>query len=98
MIHIAPWTAAIGLMRGAAAVLPLGGILYSMVLTAEKAATPHPAIRPSTRPPNARSRLARARSRSGSDMAEAHGFAKPLIVEMPANNISLIFHGGAYGG
>ena len=28
MIHIAPWTAAIGLMRGAAAVLPLGGMLY----------------------------------------------------------------------
>src|SRR5258706_7974738 len=28
MIHIAPWVATVGLMRGAAAVLPSGGMLY----------------------------------------------------------------------
>jgi hypothetical protein len=25
------------------------------------------------------------------DLAGAHGFAPPLIVEMPANNLSLVF-------
>ena len=28
MIHITPWAASVGLIRGAAAVLPLGGLLY----------------------------------------------------------------------
>jgi SAM-dependent methyltransferase len=29
MIHIAPWTAALALLRGAAAILPPGGLLYT---------------------------------------------------------------------
>ena len=28
LIHIAPWTAAVGLMRGAAGILPIGGVLF----------------------------------------------------------------------
>ena len=28
MIHIAPWDAAVGLVRGAARLLPAGGLLY----------------------------------------------------------------------
>lgn len=92
MIHIAPWAATIGLVRGAGAVLASGGFLYLY----------GPFRRQDQ--PTAPSNLAfdhdlRARNPAWgirdldavADLAASHGFAKPLIEEMPANNLSLIF-------
>ena len=95
MIHIAPWGAAIGLMRGASGLLPLGGMLY--VYGPFRRAGRH------TTPSN------EAFDRDLQDsnpawgvrdleavvaVADDHGFAQPLIVQMPANNLSLVFRKG----
>jgi Protein of unknown function (DUF938) len=92
MIHIAPWTATVGLVRGAAEVVPSGGMLY--VYGPFRRDGRH------TAPSNeAFDRDLRKRNPSWgvrdveavTALAEARGFAKPLIREMPANNLSLFF-------
>jgi SAM-dependent methyltransferase len=93
MIHIAPWDAAVGLIRGAARRLPAGGTLFLY----------GPYIRPgvTTAPGNsAFDRDLRARNPAWglrdldavATLATQHGFLPPQIVEMPANNLSLVFH------
>jgi hypothetical protein len=93
MIHIAPWDAAIGLVRGAARLLPTGGVLYLY--------GPYRRDGRHTAPSNeAFDRGLRMRDpRWGvrdleevAQLAEEHGFTQALIEEMPANNLSLIFH------
>jgi SAM-dependent methyltransferase len=92
MIHIAPWAAAEGLMRGAARVLPPGGLLY--LYGPYKRGGQH------TAPSNA----AFDASLRGQDpawgvrdleavinLAAAHGFRAPAVEQMPANNLSLVF-------
>lgn len=92
MIHIAPWQAAIGLIRGAARVLPPNGTLFLY----------GPYFRPgvATAPGNtAFDRDLRARNANWglrnldavTALARDHGFSPPHVVEMPANNLSLIF-------
>jgi SAM-dependent methyltransferase len=92
MIHIAPWDAAVGLIRGAASRLPGGGTLFLY----------GPYIRPgvTTAPSNSDfDRDLRARNPAWglrdldavTTLATQHGFSPPQIVEMPANNLSLIF-------
>jgi SAM-dependent methyltransferase len=92
MIHIAPWAAASGLMRGAARILEPGGILY--LYGPYKRAGSH------TAPSNDEfDRSLRARNAEWGvrdleavvALAESAGFAAPLIEPMPANNLSLIF-------
>jgi SAM-dependent methyltransferase len=92
MIHIAPWTAAAGLMRGAAHVLSPGGVLYLY--------GPYRRDGRHTAPSNeAFDGSLRARNPSWGvrdleavvELAESHGFAPPVIDEMPANNLSLVF-------
>ncbi len=92
MIHIAPWAAAVGLMRGAAGVLPSGGILY---LYGPFRREGHP-----TAPSNeAFDQDLRSRDPSWGvrdlevviGLAEAHGFAPPIVEEMPANDLSVVF-------
>lgn len=92
MIHIAPWQATLGLMRGARAVLPEGGILYLY--------GPFRRGREHTAPSNdAFDRQLRERDpewgvRDLDDVTEsatAHGFALVRTVEMPANNLSVIY-------
>ena len=93
MIHIAPWQAAIGLIRGAARVLPPNGTLFLY----------GPYFRPGvdSAPGNiAFDRDLRARNPAWglrdldavAMLAAQHGFSPPHIVEMPANNLSLVFH------
>ena len=95
MIHIAPWDATIGLMAGAAAALPEGGVLYLYGPFREKGAH--------TAPSNAAfDDSLRARNPSWGvrdiEAVAAAGQARDLhLVErvaMPANNLSLIFHRG----
>jgi hypothetical protein len=92
MIHIAPWRAATGLVEGAARILEPGGTLY---LYGPFRRSGHP-----TAPSNeAFDRELRARNpewglRNLEDvvaLAASVGFGQPIVEEMPANNLSVIF-------
>ena len=91
MIHISPWTATLGLLRGASALLPPGGVLY--LYGAYKRGGAH------TAPSNAsfdRSLRARDPDWGVRDLeavtaaAESAGLAPESVIEMPANNLSVI--------
>jgi hypothetical protein len=92
MIHIAPWRACCGLIRGAARVLGAGGVLY--LYGPYKRAGRH------TAPSNAEFDLGlRARNpewgvrdlEAVAELANAAGFSAPAVEAMPANNLSLVF-------
>ena len=92
MIHIAPWVATVGLVRGAARVLPPRGLLY-----------PYGPFRRDGRhtAPSNESFDQDLRRQDPSwgvrdleaitELADAVDFAIPLIEAMPANNLSVVF-------
>jgi hypothetical protein len=92
MIHISPWASTVGLLRGAGRLLPHNGTLFLY--------GPYFRAGIDTAPSN----LAFDRDLRASNpawgiraleevvvLAEANGFAPPLVIEMPANNLSLVF-------
>lgn len=92
MIHISPWASTVGLIRGAARIVPRSGTLFLY----------GPYIRDgvATAPSNlAFDRDLRARNPAWGiraleevvALADANGFAAPVLTEMPANNLSLVF-------
>jgi SAM-dependent methyltransferase len=92
MIHISPWAATEGLMRGAAAILPPGGPLYLY--------GPYRRAGVATAPSNeAFDRDLRGRNpawglrdlEAVATLAEKEGFSGPAVTEMPANNLSVVF-------
>ncbi|MHA6645541.1 DUF938 domain-containing protein [Mesorhizobium sp. A623] len=92
MIHIAPWSAAEGLIQGAENILGQGGILFLY--------GPYRRQGRPTAPSNEafdeqlRSRNLEWGLRNVEDVARhamLHGFGPPDIHEMPANNLSLVF-------
>lgn len=92
MIHISPWSATVGLVRGAARVLPPGGLLYLY--------GPYRRGGGHTAPSNAAfdQDLRRRDPAWGvrdleavADLASQAGLGTPGIVEMPANNLSVLF-------
>jgi SAM-dependent methyltransferase len=92
MIHIAPWAAAVGLVHGASRVLPPEGMLYLY--------GPYRRGGRHTAPSNeAFDGSLRTRNPAWGvrdleavvELAESHGFAPPVVEEMPANNLSLVF-------
>lgn len=92
MIHISPWEATLGLMRGSGRVLPVGGVLYLY--------GPFRRSGQDTAPSNAafdadlKSRNPRWGVRDVGDVAAAaaeQGFGAPVIIPMPANNLSVVF-------
>lgn len=92
MIHIAPWSACEGLLRGAGRILPDGGIVY--LYGPYKRGGAH------TAPSNAEFDASlRARDPSWgvrnledvAALAEGSGLALADIVDMPANNLSVVF-------
>ena len=92
MIHVAPWSATLALFEGAKALLSTGHVLFLY--------GPYRRHGRHTSESNAQFDLAlRARSpdwglrdlEAVSDVAEGAGFALAEIVEMPANNFSLVF-------
>jgi hypothetical protein len=92
MIHIAPWAAAEGLMKGAGAVMPGKGVLY--LYGPFKRGDTH------TAPSNAAfDQGLRAENpawgvrdlESVTELAEANGLALLEVVEMPSNNLSVVF-------
>ena len=93
MIHIAPWQAAIGLIRGAARVLPPNGTLFLYGPYFRPGVVPAPGNTAFDRDLRARNPAWGLRDLEAVAMLAAqHGFSPPQIVEMPANNLSLVFH------
>lgn len=99
MIHISPWQATLGLMAGAARVLRAGGVLYTY--GAYKRAGRHTA--PSNESFDAwlKGLDAQFGVRDIEEVeaaAAAHGLALREVLEMPANNLSLVFSRSAAEG
>lgn len=93
MIHIAPWSATVGLVRGAARILPADGLLYLY--------GPFRRHGRHTAPSNeAFDMQLRAQDvewgvrdlETVVQLAATAGFAAPIIEVMPANNLSVMFH------
>ena len=91
MIHISPWEATLGLLAGAGRLLPPGGLLYLY--------GPYHRDGMETAPSNLsfdaslRSRDPRWGLRRVEDVtaaAASHGLALDRIIDMPANNLSLL--------
>lgn len=92
MIHIAPWEATLGLMLGAARIIPPDGFLF--LYGPYKRAGQHTAPSNAEFDASLRERDARWGVRDLEAVtaeAQAVGFAAPLVETMPANNLSLIF-------
>jgi hypothetical protein len=92
MIHIAPWEAALGLLRGAAAILPPGGplILYGPYRREGRHTAPsNEAFDADLRRRNPGWGVRDLEEVAGA--AAKRGFGAPDIREMPANNLMLRF-------
>jgi SAM-dependent methyltransferase len=91
MVHISPWQATVGLVRGASRLLGPGGLLF-LYGPYFRAGVP-------TAPSNAAfDRELRAQNAAWglrdlaaiAELLGEHGFTPPLVVEMPSNNLSVI--------
>jgi hypothetical protein len=92
MIHIAPWSAAVGLIAGAARVLPADGPLY--LYGPYRRAGRHTAPSNDAFDHDLRERNPAWGVRdleAVTELAAAHGFEAPEVIDMPANNLSLVF-------
>jgi SAM-dependent methyltransferase len=92
MIHIAPWSAAEALFRGAARVLSSSGVLY--LYGPFKRGGRHTAESNQRFDERLRGEDPRWGVRDVDDvaaLAAAAGFGLPQVVEMPANNLSVVF-------
>jgi hypothetical protein len=95
MIHISPWESTIGLIRGAARLLPKNGTLFlygPYFRDGFEAAASNLAFDRDLRARNPAWGI-RALEEVVA-LAQANGFAPPLITEMPANNLSVVFRLG----
>ena len=95
MVHISPWNATLGLLTGAARLLapdaPL--ILYGPFLQTDVPPAPsNTAFDESLRARDARWGLRQVESIER--IAAGHGFARDQLIEMPANNLMLVFRAG----
>jgi SAM-dependent methyltransferase len=92
MIHISPWDSTVGLIRGAARLLPSGGTLFLYGPYFREGVDAAPSNLVFDRDLRTRNPAWGIRPlEQVTALAEAQGFSEPLIVEMPANNLSLIF-------
>ena len=92
MVHISRWEATLGLINGAAAILPSGSpfYLYGPYLREGFASAPsNRAFDRSLRDRNPCWGLRRLEAVDA--MAQSVGFSAPVITEMPANNLSVMF-------
>lgn len=92
MIHIAPWSACLGLMAGAGRILPTGGILY--LYGPYKQARKHTSASNEAFDESLRSRDFEWGVRNLEDVvdvAKEQGLQLVEIVPMPANNLSVVF-------
>lgn len=99
LLHIAPWSACEGLMRGAAAALPSGGPLY--LYGPYKRGGCHTAPSNAAFDDSLREQNPAWGVRDLDDVrtcAAAQGLRFDDVIEMPANNLSVIFKRAAEGG
>jgi SAM-dependent methyltransferase len=92
MIHIAPWSATVGLLRNAAKLLPMGGLLY--LYGPYRRGGTHTAPSNATFDVDLKARNLEWGIRDLEVVAAAgsdHGFSAPFIEDMPANNLSVMF-------
>jgi hypothetical protein len=92
MVHISPWDATVGLVRGAAAILPPGSPFYLYGPYKRKGFATAPSNQAFDR--NLRDRNPTWGLRdleTVAAMAQSVGFSAPVITEMPANNLSVVF-------
>jgi SAM-dependent methyltransferase len=92
MIHIAPWEAAVGLIAGAAGVLARGGTLYLYGPYRREGRHTAPSNEAFDRDLRQRNPAWGVRDLEAvAALAVAQGFGLPEIIDMPANNLSLVF-------
>jgi hypothetical protein len=92
MVHISPWRATAGLMKGAGAILPPTSPLYlygPFKREGIPTAASNEAFDRSLR--NHEPRWGLRDLETVAAMAQSAGFSEPAIIEMPANNLSLVF-------
>ena len=92
MVHISPWEATLGLIKGAAAILPPGSplYLYGPYIRGGFATAPsNQAFDQNLRDRNPNWGLRDLEAVAA--MAQSDGFSAPVITEMPANNLSVVF-------
>jgi SAM-dependent methyltransferase len=91
MVHIAPWPATLGLVAGAARILTPDGLFY--LYGPYKRGGRHTSASNADFDENLRARDPQWGIRDLEEVtaaAAAAGFAAPAVIEMPANNLSLI--------
>lgn len=92
MVHIAPWEATLGLMAGAGRVVRSGGLLFMYGPFMREGRHTAPSNESFDAWLKARDPRFGVRDLGDIERAGAmHGFALREIVEMPANNLSLLF-------
>ncbi|WP_242124981.1 DUF938 domain-containing protein [Sphingobium sp. Sx8-8] len=92
MVHISPWAATLGLLRGAGACLPPGGLLYlygPYLRDGVATAPSNLAFDASLRARDPQWGLRRMEDVIAA--ADAQGLRLDRLAEMPANNLSLLF-------
>jgi hypothetical protein len=95
MIHISPWSATEGLMRGAARLLPARGLLYvygPFRRGGRDTSASNAAFDAELRAQNAQWGVRDLEAVTA--LAGRHGLDLVEVVQMPANNLSLIFRRG----
>ncbi|MDF1585535.1 DUF938 domain-containing protein [Marinimicrococcus flavescens] len=92
MIHIAPWSAAVGLVRGAGAILPPGAPLYLYGPFRRHGAHTAPSNAAFDESLRQRDPAWGVRDlEEVAALASATGFSPPAVTTMPANNLSVVF-------
>lgn len=92
MVHISPWSATEGLVRGAGRILSAGGVLFLYGPYLEDAVETAPSNRAFDASLKSRNPAWGLRRREDVEaLAAEHGLTLAERVEMPANNLSLVF-------
>jgi hypothetical protein len=92
MVHISPWEATVGLIKGAAAILSPTSPLYLYGPCIHEGIATAPSNQAFDRSLRDRNPTWGLRDlETVSAMAQSVGFSAPIITEMPANNLSLVF-------
>jgi hypothetical protein len=92
MVHISPWEATLGLVRGAAAILPPTAPLYLYGPYKREGFATAPSNQAFDRSLSDRNPTWGLRDLEAvTAAAQSVGFSIPTIIEMPANNLSVVF-------
>ena len=90
MVHISPWDATLGLIRGAAVILPPTAPFYLYGPYKREGFATTPSNQAFDR--SLRDDLGLRDLEAVAAIAQSVGFSVPTITEMPANNLSVVFH------